>query len=236
MDDLYNNLKIYETKVKGSSRSKQNLQNVAFVSSNSSGSTNQAHGSNSANTDSLSDVVIYSFFANQSNSPQLDNEDLQQIDVDDLEEMILKWQMAMLTIRARRFLNKTGRKVGANGSETIRFNNAKVECYNYHKKVHFARECMAPKYQNNRNRETTKRIVPVEETTSNDLVSQCDGFGYDWSDQAEEEPTNFALMAYTSLSSSSSDSEVSTCSKACLKPYETLKEHYDNLIKDFNKS
>ncbi|GJW25318.1 putative ribonuclease H-like domain-containing protein [Tanacetum coccineum] len=63
--------------------------------------------------------------------------------------------------------------------------------------------------------------------------------GYDWSDQAEKGPTNFALMAYTSSgssSSSSSDSEVSTCSKACLKSYETLKEHYNNLTKDFNKS
>ncbi|GKA85688.1 hypothetical protein Tco_0807342 [Tanacetum coccineum] len=77
IDDLYNNLKIYETEVKGSSSSSQNLQNVAYVSSNSSGSTNQAHGSNSSNTDSMSDAVIYSFFVNQSNSPQLDNEDLQ---------------------------------------------------------------------------------------------------------------------------------------------------------------
>ncbi|GJZ51426.1 putative ribonuclease H-like domain-containing protein [Tanacetum coccineum] len=63
----------------------------------------------------MSDAVIYSFFANQSNSPQLDNEDLQQIDVDDLEEMDLKWQMAMLTMRARRFLNKTGRRLVENG-------------------------------------------------------------------------------------------------------------------------
>nr|GEW65191.1 retrovirus-related Pol polyprotein from transposon TNT 1-94 [Tanacetum cinerariifolium] len=110
MDDLYNNLKIYETEVKGSSSSSQNLQNVAFVSSNSSGSTNQAHGSNSASTNSLSDAVIYSFFANQSNTPQLDNEDLQQIDANDLEKMDLKWPMAMLTMRARRFLKKTGRK------------------------------------------------------------------------------------------------------------------------------
>ncbi|GKD61631.1 hypothetical protein Tco_1299140 [Tanacetum coccineum] len=60
----------------------------------------------------------------------LDNEDLQQIDADDLEEMDLKWQMAMLTIRARRFLNKTRRKISANGSETIGFNKSKVECYN----------------------------------------------------------------------------------------------------------
>ncbi|GKD32185.1 hypothetical protein Tco_1242963, partial [Tanacetum coccineum] len=59
---------------------------------------------------------------------------------------------------------------------------------------------------------------------------------YDWSDQAKDGPTNFALMAYTSSSSSSSDSEVSSCSKACLKSYESLKEHYDNLSNDYKKS
>ncbi|GJZ62064.1 putative ribonuclease H-like domain-containing protein [Tanacetum coccineum] len=126
-----------------------------------------------------------------------------------------------------------------NGTNTIGFDKTKVECYNCYRRGYFVRECRAPKYHDNRNRETTKRTVPVEETTSNALVSQCDGFGYDWSDQAKEGPTNFALMAYTfsgSSSFSSSDSEVSTCSKACLKSYETLKEHYDNLTKDFNKS
>nr|GEU86278.1 putative ribonuclease H-like domain-containing protein [Tanacetum cinerariifolium] len=60
------------------------------------------------NVDSLSNAVIYSFFANQSSSPQLDNEDLKQIDVDDLEEMDLRWQMAMLTMRARRFQSSGG--------------------------------------------------------------------------------------------------------------------------------
>ncbi|GKF41602.1 ribonuclease H-like domain-containing protein, partial [Tanacetum coccineum] len=149
-------------------RNKPDLETLSM--DDFSGSTTQAHGSNSANTDSLSDAVIYSFFANQSNRPQLENKDLQQIDVDDLEKIDLKWQMAMLTMRSRRFLNKTGRKVGANGSETIRFNKAKVECYNCYKRGHFARECRAPKYQDNRNRETTKRTVPVEETTSNALV------------------------------------------------------------------
>ncbi|GJY04685.1 hypothetical protein Tco_0370625 [Tanacetum coccineum] len=90
MDDLYNSLKIYENEVKGSSSSNQNTQNVAFVSSSNSSSSNQAYGSNSANTYSMSDVVIYSFFANQSNILQLNDEDLQQIDADDLEEMDLK--------------------------------------------------------------------------------------------------------------------------------------------------
>ncbi|GJZ85333.1 hypothetical protein Tco_0650672 [Tanacetum coccineum] len=44
----------------------------------------------------------------------------------------------------------------------------------------------APRNQDSRNNEPTRRTVPVKETTSNALVSQCDAFGYDWSDQAKE--------------------------------------------------
>nr|GEW22412.1 ribonuclease H-like domain-containing protein [Tanacetum cinerariifolium] len=115
VDDLFNNLKIYEAEVKGSSNSSQNTHNIAFVSSNNTDSTNEsvnvvynvsaasykATVSTFPNVNSLSDDVIYSFFISQSNSPQLNNEDLKQIDSDDLEEMDLKWQMAMLTMRAR---------------------------------------------------------------------------------------------------------------------------------------
>ncbi|GJT87437.1 hypothetical protein Tco_1069154 [Tanacetum coccineum] len=91
--------------------------------------------------------------------------DLQQIDPDDLEEMDLKWQMAMLTMRAKRFLNKTRRKINANGFETIGFNKSKVECYNYHKKGNFARECRAPR--ENKNREPVRRNVTVETIETN---------------------------------------------------------------------
>ncbi|GJX30256.1 retrovirus-related pol polyprotein from transposon TNT 1-94 [Tanacetum coccineum] len=94
-----------------SSSSNQNSQNMAFVSSNNPGSSNQAYGSNSANTDSISDAVIYSFFANQSNSLQLNDEDLQQIDADDLQEMDLKWQMAMVILQGSAGLKeRTGTK------------------------------------------------------------------------------------------------------------------------------
>ncbi|GKF84443.1 putative ribonuclease H-like domain-containing protein, partial [Tanacetum coccineum] len=109
-------------------------------------------------------------------------QDLKQIDPDDLEDIDLKWQMAMLTMRARRFLKKTGRNLGVNRTDTIGFDKTKVECYNCHRRGHFAREYRASKNQVNRNRETTRRTVPIEETTSNALVSQCDGFGYEWSD------------------------------------------------------
>nr|GEV11730.1 ribonuclease H-like domain-containing protein [Tanacetum cinerariifolium] len=187
------------------------------------------------NVDTLSDAVIYSFFASQSNSPQLDNDDLKQIDADDLKEMDLKWQMVMLIIRARRFLHRTRRTLGANGTTSIGFDMSKVECYNCHMIWHFVKECMSPK--DTRNKETQMRNVPVETSTSNTLVSQCDGVGsYDWSFQADEEPTNYAIMAFASSSSSSSDNEVAPCSKACTKAYATLQSHYDKLTNDLRKS
>ncbi|GJT62085.1 hypothetical protein Tco_1005618 [Tanacetum coccineum] len=74
-----------------------------------------------------------------------------------------------------------------------------------------------------RNRESSRRSMPIQITTSNDLIS-CDGFGgYDWSDHAEEGPTNYALMAYSSFSSDFEVSNGSTCLKSCLETVEVLK-------------
>nr|GEX61580.1 hypothetical protein [Tanacetum cinerariifolium] len=226
LDDLFNSLKIYESEVKHATSTGTDSHNLAFISSTSSDSTTNSvsaavnvsvvgtklSASTLPNVDSLSNAVIYSFFASQSFSPQLDNEDLNQINVDDLEEMDLKWQMAMLTLRARRFLQKTGRNLGANGPTSMGFDMEKVECYNCHRKGYFARECRSPKDSRRTDvAEPQRRNVPVETSTSNALVSQCDGTRtYDWSYQAEEVPTNYALMAFTSSSSnSSSDNELS---------------------------
>ncbi|GJV64615.1 ribonuclease H-like domain-containing protein [Tanacetum coccineum] len=150
--------------------------------------------------------------------------------------MDLRWNIAMLTMRERRFLKNTRRKLDMANKERIGFDKSKVECFNCHKRGHFARECRAPRNQDSRNKEPTKRTVPVKETTSNALVSQCDGFSYDWSDQAEEGPTNFALMAYSSTSlSSSTNSEVSNdsnCCSSCLECVKNLKEQNKQLVKD----
>ncbi|GKB69226.1 ribonuclease H-like domain-containing protein, partial [Tanacetum coccineum] len=135
--------------------------------------------------ENLSDAMIYSFFSSQPSTLQLDNEYLQQIHPNDLEEMDLRWNIAMLTIRAKRFLKNTRRKLDMANKERIRFDKSKVECFNCHKRGHFERECRAPRNQDSRNREPTRRTMLVEETTLNALVSQCDGFSYDWSDQAE---------------------------------------------------
>nr|GEW75311.1 hypothetical protein [Tanacetum cinerariifolium] len=253
LDDLFNSLKINESEVMRSSYQGTDFQNLAFVSSTPVDSTNNSvsaavnvsaigtklSASTLPNVDSLSNAVIYSFFASQSSSPQLDNKDLKQIDADDLEEMDLEWQMAMMTMRARKFLQKTGRNLGVNGPTSMGFDMAKVECYNCHRNGHFARECRSPKdSRRTAVAEPQRRSVPVETSTSNALVSQCDGAGsYDWSYQAEEEPINFALMAFSSSSSnSSSDCEVLTRTKACSKAYSQLQTQYDTLTEQFRKS
>nr|GEU30633.1 hypothetical protein [Tanacetum cinerariifolium] len=159
--------------------------------------------------ESVSVVASVSTASPKSNSLHLENDNLKQIDADDLEEMDLKWQMAMLPMRARRFLQKTERNLGANGTTSIGFDMLKVKCNNCHRRGHFARECMSPKdIRRNVPVEPQKRNVLVETSTSNALVLQYDGVGsYDWSFQAKKEPTNYALMAFTSSSSSNSDNE-----------------------------
>ncbi|GJZ61324.1 ribonuclease H-like domain-containing protein [Tanacetum coccineum] len=181
MDDLYNNLKVYKYEIKGQSCSSSNSQNVAFVFLENTRSTNEAVNTahevsiaslqGQASSSTYADDVMFSIFANQSNSPQLDNEDLEQIDTDDLKEIDLKWQVAMLTMRVKIFLKKTGSNLNFNGKETVGFDKTKVKCYNCHRRGHFTRECRAPKNQGNRNRDALRRSVPVE-TPANALVVQ----------------------------------------------------------------
>nr|GEW19396.1 ribonuclease H-like domain-containing protein [Tanacetum cinerariifolium] len=211
--------------------------------SNTNGAVNTAHGATTATTqativnstiiDNLSDAVICAFFGSQPNSPQLNYDDLQQIYPYDLEEMDLRWQMAMLIMRARRFLKNNGRKFSMNGNETIGFDKSKVECYNFHKRGHFARECRAPRSQDTKHKESTRRTMPMETHASAALVS-CDGLGgYYWNDQAEEGPTKFALMAYSFTSSNFEVSTDSNCSSSCLENVKILKEQNKQLSRTF---
>nr|GEW19848.1 hypothetical protein [Tanacetum cinerariifolium] len=149
--------------------------------------------------------------------------------------MDLRWQMAMLTMRARRFLKKNGKKLTVNGNDTIGFDKTNVKCYNCHKKRHFARECRALRNQDTKHKESTRRIMHVETPASTDLVS-CDGLGgYDWNDQDEEGP-NYVLMAYTSINSDLKVSTDSTCTKSCLETVKILKSYNEQLTKDLKKS
>ncbi|GJW36431.1 ribonuclease H-like domain-containing protein [Tanacetum coccineum] len=156
IDDLYNNLRVYEDEMKKSSSSTSNSQNLAFISSKNTSSTNEVStasrnfgvntvgGTNSSSQVSSTpgaDKVVCSLFAQQTTSPPLDNEDLQQIDQDDLEELDIRWQVAMLTVRVQRFIKKTGRNLDFKGKQHVTFDKSQVECYNCHRKGHFAKEC-----------------------------------------------------------------------------------------------
>ncbi|GJY47567.1 hypothetical protein Tco_0436630 [Tanacetum coccineum] len=219
-DDLYNNFKIVEQEVKGtaSSSSSSSSQNMAFVSSPSStNEVNTAYGVSTANTQvspastqvstastqvstaNLSDDTVYAFLASQPNGSQLVYEDLEQIHEDDIEEMDLKWQLALLSMRTRRFFQKTGRKITINGSDTTGYDKSKVEYFNCHNMGYFVRECKGPRNQDrrNRNQDSSRRTVNVEETSSKAMVA-IDGAGFDWSYMADDEvPTNMSLMAFS---------------------------------------
>nr|GFD01927.1 putative zinc finger, CCHC-type [Tanacetum cinerariifolium] len=77
---------------------------VSTASTQSSTTSIQVSTANSqTSTANLSDASVYAFLANQSNGSQLIYENLEQIHEDDLEEMDLKWQLALLSMRAKRF-------------------------------------------------------------------------------------------------------------------------------------
>nr|GFA33007.1 hypothetical protein [Tanacetum cinerariifolium] len=177
-DDLYNNFKIVEQEVKRTASSSSSFQNMVFMSSPSStnevstANTQVSTASTQVNTANLSDATVYAFLASQPNGSQLVHEDLVQIHEDDLEEIDLKWQLALLSMRTRKFFQKTDRNITINGSDTAG-SLSKVECFNCHKLGHFARECRQPRNQDsrNRNQDGSRRTVNVEETAFNAMRS-----------------------------------------------------------------
>ncbi|GJU62676.1 ribonuclease H-like domain-containing protein [Tanacetum coccineum] len=158
--------------------------------------------------------------------PQLDHEDLEQINEYDLEEIDLKWQVAMISMRMKKFYKKTGRKLQFDAKEPVGFDKTKVECYNCHKTGHFAKECRIKGNQDNRRRDawnsgTKDRSRTGQKEDSKALVT-INGECVDWKNHSEDE--DYALMA---CNSSDSDTEVISCSTKCKESYANLKKLYD---------
>ncbi|GJS56535.1 retrovirus-related pol polyprotein from transposon TNT 1-94 [Tanacetum coccineum] len=192
INDLYNNFKIVEQDVKKSVGASSGAQNLAFLTTPSTSSTNDVNTANPAyevstvipninttfpqvSTANFSDNTVYAFMVENPNGSNLLQQDLEQIHEDDLEAMDLKWQLSLLSMKIKR-------------------------------------ECRAPrnkegqfKYQDN-----TRKQGNNEDTSSK------------------------AMLAIDGV-----DSEVyndKTCSKTCLKNYETLKTQCDDLIVKLNQT
>ncbi|GJT36269.1 ribonuclease H-like domain-containing protein [Tanacetum coccineum] len=215
-DDLYNNLRVFEYDIKGSNTPSSSSPNSQLKRETSS---------------SYTDDLMYYFFVNQSNGPQLDHEDLEQINEYDLEEMDLKWQVTMISMRLKKFYKKTGRKLHFDATEPVGFNKTKVECYNCHKTRHFARECRSKSSQDARRKDAGSYGYKVKDNgrrpgkkeEPNALVT-LDGEGIDWTSHAEDEEEDFALMAFNNASS---DTKVISVSTKCVESYSKLKKLYD---------
>ncbi|GKF29898.1 ribonuclease H-like domain-containing protein, partial [Tanacetum coccineum] len=173
--------------------------------------------------------------ANQSSCPQLDYEDLEQIDEYDLEEMDLKWQVAMILMRMKNFYKKTGRKLQFDAKEPVGFDKTKVECYNCHKTWHFAKECRIRGNQDNRRRDAwnsgTKDGSRTGKKEDSKALVIIDREGVDWTNHSEEDE-DYALMA---CNSSESDTEKLKRKKEDLKAkVEKWHNSSKNLSKLFN--
>ncbi|GJW81705.1 putative ribonuclease H-like domain-containing protein [Tanacetum coccineum] len=255
-NDLYNNFKIIKQKVKKSTTASSGDKDMAFVSASSTSSTKDVNTANppyevstvsskvntassNVSTASICDDTVYAFMITNPHGYDVLHQHLEKIHEDDLEAMDLKWQLSLLSMRAKKYFQRTGKRIFINGNDTAGYDKLKVECFNCHKLGHFARECRNPKSQDNRpknynqgsrNQEPTRRTMNVEDTSPKVMLA-IDGVGFDWSDMAEEQvQTNMALMAF-------SDSEVyidKSCSKTCHKNYETLKKQCDDLLVKLN--
>ncbi|GJR62932.1 putative ribonuclease H-like domain-containing protein [Tanacetum coccineum] len=230
-DDLYNNLRVFESDIKGSTASSSSSpQNVAFVSENTN-STNEVSTAYCVPNLSGQNIKYEQlhhthFLLINLACPQLDHEDLEQIDEYDLEEMDLKWQVAMISMRMKKFYKKTGRKLQFDAKEPVGFDKTKVECYNCHKTGHFARECRIKGTQDNRRRDAwnsgNKDGSRTGQKEDSKALVTIDGEGVDWTNHSEDE--DYALMA---CNSSDSDTEVISCSNKCKESYANLKKLYD---------
>ncbi|GKC15916.1 hypothetical protein Tco_1012698, partial [Tanacetum coccineum] len=203
-------------KVKKSVGTNNDDKNLAFLTTSGASSTNNINtvnpevstgttkvntASTEISTASFSDATVYAFLSTQPQGSQLVHEDLEQLHDDDLEEMDLKWNMALLSISARKFYQRTGKKIIINGSNNAGYDKSKVEC-------------------------SSSKAVRIKDAFEKAMCA-IDGAGFDWIDMAEEEiQANMALMAF----SDSEVKNDKSCSKSCLKNYEALKKQYDGLL------
>ncbi|GJW73393.1 putative ribonuclease H-like domain-containing protein [Tanacetum coccineum] len=163
IDDLYNNFKIIEQKVKKSTGASSGAQNLAFMTAPSISSTNDANTA----------------------SPQVNSE---RIHEDEFEKQRFEVAALFAKYEGKRYYQRTGKKIFVNANDIAGYDKSKVECFNCHKMRHFARECRAPRSKEGqfKNQDNTRKQGNNEDTSSKAMLA-IDGVGFDWSDMAEEQ-------------------------------------------------
>nr|GEU99393.1 hypothetical protein [Tanacetum cinerariifolium] len=228
LDDLYNHLKVYESKVQKKSESNSQIWPLSLQQ-------------NTAAEIKKLTLLVFSLLALM--FPLLD---INQIDEDGMEEMDIKLNMALLSMRADRFWKKTGKKISIQGTDVAGFDKSNVESFNCHKMGHFPREYRAPRSQDRERRDNYRQVSKVKEQAPKALMA-IGRVGCDWSYMAnddenhalvadEEAPSEFPLMAKTSAESVVFDN--SLCSKDCKKNSDSLNrlpEFADDTITDYSR-
>ncbi|KAI3745946.1 hypothetical protein L6452_08358 [Arctium lappa] len=235
LDDLYNDLRVFESEVEAKKKPSGYVHNAALLSASIDSSSNPESVSvaNGASQEKGTEAVFEAFLSSHGNS-SLINDDLEQLHPDDLKEMDIKWQMAMLSMRVKKFIKRTGRNNFSQRREDgAGFDKSKVECYKCHQKGHFARECRSGVSHNNNNHQQAQSgSFNSNRNSAQALVSQ-QGMGFDWSDQAEEAIQNQTLME--EVSDLPTEVTSNLCTQNCINIVKRYRDHNQNMRDDLKR-
>ncbi|GKB58550.1 putative ribonuclease H-like domain-containing protein [Tanacetum coccineum] len=263
-DDLYNKLRTLKINVKGGSsydsRGTSAPTHSAFVNAASTNSKmpypDQSHSTTFTTASSIPaassnviESVLHSFVAESDPQQQITYEDFDQIGKMDLEELDIKWQMAMLSVRINRFEKKAGRKMKFNNKDAARFDKGKVKCYKCSELGHFARECTG-KQVDSKARYSSFKLQELNKGEETKALLSVDSM-VNWSDHEGEHVEIGAAQVYGMIAGAEEDatgdvaddvsndaaefalmgisSQVQTCPFGCEHLYAELKKEFDNV-------